>query len=127
MAARGLVAAVAVLLIAWLGAMERGAQLEARGNETLRSGDLAGAESDLRRAASLTPDTAPELTLAVVQRTQGREDRAVALVEDVLRREPDNLMAWGVLIVLSRGNDPDAVRRALAARRRLDPLNARPR
>jgi hypothetical protein len=49
----------------------------------------------------------------------------VALVERVLRREPDNLTAWGQLYGLSIGVDPAAERRALAARARLDPLNAR--
>jgi hypothetical protein len=47
----------------------------------------------------------------------------VALLEDVLRREPDNLTAWRVLMLLS----PDAAGRALAAQRRLDPVNVRRR
>lgn len=49
---------------------------------------------------------------------------AIAQIEDVLRREPDNLAAWGLLYQFAHGFDPAAARRATAARERLDPLNA---
>ena len=67
------------------------------------------------------------MDLALVYRVSGDAERATALVEDVVRREPDNLVAWAVLSVLARGHDPAAYARAQAARRRLDPLNARTR
>ena len=55
----------------------------------------------------------------------GRSEDAVALLEEVLRREPDNLQAWGLLYAFTRERDPGSARRALEARRRLDPLGAR--
>ena len=84
---------------------------------------LARAETDLRRANLLNPATEPDLNRALVRRARGRNEASVALLEDVLRREPDNLTAWRVLMLLS----PDAAGRALAAQRRLDPVNARRR
>ena len=127
MAARAGVAVIAVLALAWLAVMERDVRLEARGAAALRSkGEpavLARAETDLRRANLLNPGTEPDLNRALVRRARGREAQSVALLEDVLRREPDNVVAWRVLGVLS----PGAAGRSLAAQRRLDPLNARRR
>jgi cytochrome c-type biogenesis protein CcmH/NrfG len=58
-----------------------------------------------------------------VLQARGRPADAVALLEDVVRRQPDNLVAWGVLHQVARGRDAGAAERALAARRRLDPLS----
>jgi hypothetical protein len=126
-AARGCVAVVALVVIAWLGVMERNLRLEQRGAAALRPdstpAELAQAESDLRRARLLNPDTAPDVSLAVAYRTRGQQDRALATVEDVVRREPDNLRAWVALALLAGESRPDVQERVLAARRRLDPLN----
>jgi tetratricopeptide (TPR) repeat protein len=129
--ARVCVALVAVAVLGWLGVMERDARLQARGLEAASRLDVAGnparAEASFRGARLLNPDTAPDLSRALVHRAAGRQREAAALVEDVLRREPDNLTAWSVLYTMTRGRDAAAARRALAARRRLDPVNARPR
>jgi tetratricopeptide (TPR) repeat protein len=131
MAARVVVAVIAVLVIGWLGAMERDTRLLAGGVEALRPGsgpaELAAAESDLRAARLLNADTAPDVNRALLYRARGEEERASALLQDVLAREPDNLVAWAVLGLLARGRDAEAVRRARAAQQRLDPLNARRR
>jgi hypothetical protein len=125
--ARAVVAGIAVLVLGWLAVMERDARLEARGTAALRSraepAVLARAEKDLRRANLLNPATGPDLNRALVRRARGHTQQSVALVEDVLRREPDNVLAWRVLAVLS----PRSARRSLAVQRRLDPLNARRR
>lgn len=122
-----MIAVTAVLVLAWLGVMERDVRLEVRGTAALRSdvdpAVLARAETDLRRANLLNPGTGPDLSRALVRRARGRSVQSVALLEDVLRREPDNVTAWRVLGVLS----PDSARQSLAAQRRLDPLNARRR
>jgi Tfp pilus assembly protein PilF len=127
--ARVCVAAVAVIVLGWLAVMERDTRLQARASAAVRPGasaaQLASAASDLRAARLLNPDAQPEIDLALVYRARGDIDRAVATIEDVVAREPDNLVAWGVLAVLARGHDPAATARALAARERLDPLNAR--
>jgi tetratricopeptide (TPR) repeat protein len=129
MAARLCVAVVAVVVIAWLGVMERDTRLLARGVEAVKPGsgaaELAAAESDLRAARLLNADTAPDVNRALLYRARGEEERAERTLEDVLAREPDNLVAWAVLGLLARGRDEATVRRAAAAQRRLDPVNAR--
>lgn len=129
MAARILLGVVAVVVLAWLGVLERDTRLQARGAAAGRPGAAAAAldraAGDLRAASRLNPDTVPDIALATVYRRQGENARAKATLEDVLRREPDNLTAWGVLFTFTARDDPATARRALAARRRLDPLRAR--
>lgn len=125
MSARVTVAAVAVAVLAWLGVVERGVRLQAGVPGAAAAGDLAGAEADLRAARFLNPDAGPDLRRAVLYQGSGREAEAVALLEAVLRREPDNLPAWGLLRTFAGQRDPAAARRALEARRRLDPQGAR--
>jgi hypothetical protein len=123
--ARAVVAVTAILVLGWLAVMERDVRLETRGTAALRSkGDpavLARAETDLRRANLLNPGTGPDLSRALVRRARGRTEQSVSLLEDVLRREPENVTAWRILMVLSSGD----IGRSLAAQRRLDPLNTR--
>ena len=119
---RAAVAVVAVVVLGWLGLMERDARLQAQGVAEAGRGERVEAAADLRAARLLNPDTAPDLALALVYRADDQDDRGIAVVEDVLRREPENLTAWGVLHQIGR---PDLQRRALAARERLDPLSAR--
>jgi predicted Zn-dependent protease len=127
--ARAAVAVSAVLVLAWLGVMVRDERLLERAVEISgrvhRSADAARAEDSFLSARSLNPDTAPDVGRAVLYIGRGRRGRAVTLLDDVLRREPDNLTAWGLLFEVSRDADPRAARRALATRRRLDPFSAR--
>jgi hypothetical protein len=120
---------VALIVLAWLGVMERDRRLQARGMTTagnLRTAaDVARAEADLRAARLLNPDTMPDISRALVYRFADRSEDAIALVEDVLSREPDNRAAWGGLLALTRDRDPVAAERARAALQRLDPVNAR--
>ena len=130
MLARVAVAVVASIVLAWLGLMERNTRLEARGTERSAAlavrGNLARADADLRGAQRLRPDTEPELKRAFLYVGAGRPADAAAILEGILRREPDNLAAWGALFNVSRDRDPAAADRALDARRRLDPLRAPP-
>ena len=125
------VALVAVLAIAWLGTIERDTVLQDRGvslsGKLSKPGNAARAEQAFRDARRLNPDTTPDVGRAFLYLAGERRSEAKALLEDVLRREPDNLTAWGVLYNVSRGHDPATARRALAARARLDPLSARRR
>jgi predicted Zn-dependent protease len=129
--ARVAVGLAALVVVAWLGAMERDARLQARGVAAAESphveGNLARAADDLRAARFLNPDTAPDVGRAAVYNAGGRWREAIALLADVLRREPDNIEAWGVLFLVARDRDPAAAARAVSARRRLDPLRARAR
>ena len=123
-APRVAVAAVAVVLLGWLGVMERDYRLFV---------GVAGApstsrvDSDLRAARFLNPDSGPDLIRAV--RVQSARDwrAAEGTIERVLRDEPDNLYAWNALAFVARGHDPLALRRAQAAARRLDPRPFGPR
>jgi hypothetical protein len=134
--ARICVVLAAAGVLAWLGVMEYDARTLNHGvrtaSEMLTSGEATpagfrSAEADFRDARLLSPDTTPDLHRAVLYRVHGREPQAVALLEDMVRREPDNVTAWNVLYALVRERDRDAARRALAARRRLDPLSVRGR
>jgi predicted Zn-dependent protease len=123
--ARIAVAAVAVLVLAWLAVMERDVRLLATGSAAAERRDVAAAEADFRSARTLNPDTTPDLRRAFLYQATGRGEEAVALLENVVRREPDNLPAWGLLLTFTRESDPATARRALAAARRLDPQRAR--
>jgi cytochrome c-type biogenesis protein CcmH/NrfG len=128
---RVVVAVVAVLVIGWLGVQQRDTVLEQRGVELSgrlsEPGNAARADRAYRDAGLLNPDTTPDVGRAFVFLAGERRGEAKALLEEVLRREPDNLTAWGVLYNVSRENDPATARRALAARARLDPLSAQRR
>jgi predicted Zn-dependent protease len=122
---------LAAALVGWLGVMELDARHQAAGVAASAAphtpARLARADADLRGARRWNPDTSPDLARALVTAAAGRRADAIGLLEDVVRREPDNIDAWGGLYLLARDNDPAAARRALAARARLDPLSARSR
>ena len=108
---RAAVIAVAIAAFGWLALMERSVRLQtSRGTS---------AEADFRAARLLNPDTLPDVRRAFLLQSRGNAHQAARVLEDVLRREPDNLEAWGLLYAFTKDQ------RALAARRRLDPLGAR--
>jgi hypothetical protein len=129
--ARLAVALVAVAAIGWLAAMERDARLLARGRAALEPpatrAALERAAAALGRERPLNPDTEPDVTRALVLQALGRNDAARNVLRGVVRDEPRNRVAWGGLLILSRGRDPATVRRATAQLRRLDPFSARRR
>jgi uncharacterized membrane-anchored protein len=125
--ARLAVVLVAIVVLAWLVVMERDARLQARGLGHVRARQSAPAYNDLRRAGFLNPDSTPKLSRALILFGQGESRRAAALLEDVLRHEPKNISAWGELYVITKKGDPATARRATAALRRLDPLDAQSR
>lgn len=77
--------------------------------------------ADLDRANLLDPSTDWSMTRAnyLMLRDQGA---ALREADSIVRREPDNLGAWVVILETARGRDP--ARAALAAReiRRLNPV-----
>jgi hypothetical protein len=123
-AARVTVVVVAVAVLAWLGVMERSTRLQAAGTAATARQDFASAESDFRAARFLNPDTTPDARRAFVYALSSRAGVGAALLEDVLRREPENRAVWGVLEEVTRETQPATARRARAALARLDPLNA---
>jgi Tfp pilus assembly protein PilF len=122
-------AVVAVVALGWLAVQQRDTVLQQRGvsasSHLAVPGNAAQAEKDFRDARLLNPGTDADVGRAVLYLAREQRPRAEALLDDVLRREPDNLTAWAVLYSVSRGRDAATARRALAARARLDPLSAR--
>jgi hypothetical protein len=127
--ARACVALLAVVVLAWLAVMERDARLQAEGVDAARQvrapGNYARADAAFRGARLLNPDTTPDVFRAFLYEGGGHSRAAAALLDDVLRREPDNAGAWGVRLAFARHDDPAAAARARAALRRLDPVGAR--
>jgi hypothetical protein len=114
----------ALVVVAWLAVMERNTRLEANSLNAAGRHQIAKALHDAHQAGVLNPDTAPTLRRALIYFTQGNGQAARAALNSVLSKEPDNLQAWSGVLALSRQGDPAGTRRALAAIKRLDPLDA---
>lgn len=84
---------------------------------------LAERASDFRRAARDSPDTEPILLLGSLYYIAGRHDDAIAQYLAVLRREPENLVAWRSLGLAAKGLRPDLRRLAIARMRALSPID----
>jgi cytochrome c-type biogenesis protein CcmH/NrfG len=84
---------------------------------------LDEAVSSLEDARFLNPDTRPLLLEGVLLvRAGGARTRdGLALIEDVVEREPENLIAWGVLADATERSDPARSRAARARMRELSP------
>ena len=74
---------------------------------------------DLRSAGRRTPGTEPEVAIAQLEAFLGRPRRAAAELREVLRREPENATAWGLLAVALAEVEPRAARRAARREARL--------
>jgi hypothetical protein len=126
--ARIVVAVVALAAVGWLAVMERDARLYDRGIAAGGRLDdprtIARAEDDLERARLLSPDRTPDIGRSLIWWTARRAPEARALLEDVVRAEPDNLSAWTALSWVNDGRDAALERRISAEMRRLDPINA---
>ena len=123
------VAAVAVLVLAWLAVMERDWRLQEDGAAALRPGStpaqLARAEDDLKASRLLNPDPAPDMNLALLGERPAAARAGAG--GDRGRRAARARQPLGVGDPRGAGARSDAAARAraFAARRRLDPLNAR--
>lgn len=128
MFARISVAAVAVVAIAWLAVnmrnldrFEEGQRLAlARGTTP---GQVEQAARLLEDSRFLNPDTRPMLSKGalLVARGDGRAREGLALLEEAVRREPENVLAWGVLAAATRRLDPARSRVARERARELSP------
>ena len=122
MVARVAVATVAVLAIAWLGVMERDERMS--GACSVESGESA-CRAVVPRRAPAEPGHAPDVLRSFLYLGTNRRAEGKTLVEDVVRREARQPHGVVRVFRISQGTDPALERRALAARRRLDPVNAR--
>jgi hypothetical protein len=119
----GLVAAAAV---AWLAVLlhgvalrEDGQKIALRDPRSLSGAEVTRAVSLLRRAEAHTPDTEPILDQAALLVRVGQVRRSRPLLEDIVRREPENVQAWAVLALATQTTDPG---RAAVARARVTVL-----
>jgi len=128
MAARVAVVAVAALAIAWLGVNLRGLDRFEDGQRLALAPNASDASARqaaqlLEDARFLNPDTRPMIakgSLLVARGGAGvREGRA--LLEEAVRREPDNVVAWAVLASATRRLDPRRSRQARARALELSP------
>jgi hypothetical protein len=130
MVARGMIALVSALVIAWLGVQLRNQAIIDRvspvliGDPDLPRGRF---EADLDRLADarlLNPDPTWRINsaIALLPRDPGR---AAVDAEQAVRDEPDNATAWRVLLGTVTGRDPRRSREARREVLRLDPLSGR--
>ena len=125
--ARILLAVVAVAALAWLAVSLRGYDRFVRGERLGFAPHATQAQADqaarlLEDARFLNPDTRPLLSKGALLVARGgrRTQEGLALLEQGVRREPDNVLAWGVLASATRRLDPQ---RSRAARARADELS----
>ena len=125
---RAALAAVAVVVFAWLAGGLHRARLESHGLRIAESGSLTAA--DVRRSADLleraarhSSDTGPLEREAQLLLFARRPAPAAAVLERIVRREPENAAAWQLLARADELRDP---LRARAARRRLAQLSPPP-
>ena len=128
MTARLLVIAVAVLALGWLAVNLRGLD---RYEDGQRLALTPGAtEASAREAARLlhdarflNPDTRPLVAEGslLVARGGSRASEGMAMLEEAVRKEPDNVVAWAVLASATRRLDPPRSRQARARANELSP------
>ena len=128
-ALRLIIAVVATLLVAWFAVLGRDELIGTRASERVAQNPAmshsawALAVADLRRADLLNPGTKFRVARAA---TLILHDRPAAerLADSILRREPDNVEAWSILLAATRGRDEA---RFEEAKRRFERLSRAPR
>jgi len=127
--ARALIAVVAILLIAWFVVLARnhaiGTDASTRivSDPGMSAGEWRHVMDDFKRAHLLDPSSDWSLIQAQYELLRDN-DAALRRAEGVLRREPENLSAWWVVLRATRGVDERRYREAAAAIHRLNPLPA---
>ena len=119
-------ALLAIAAIAWLAVGYRSTVLSDRGERLAERPDqtpaqVREAEDTLERARSLNPDTRPLFVEGFLLSTHGRYEEGVELIEEGVRREPDNVVGWGILAQATARRDPARSREARAEILRLSP------
>jgi hypothetical protein len=127
--ARVLIGLVAILLIAWFVVLARdhaiGTDASTRivSDPGMSDAQWRGVMDDFKRTHALDPSSDWSLIQAQYELLRD-EGAALRRAEGVLRREPDNLSAWWVVLRATRGVDEQRHRQAVAAIHRLNPLPA---
>ena len=141
MIVRGALALVAVVVLAWMVVLLRDAKDLAHGTVVpggktanllpiLRNPATFKARvDDVRAARLLNPDSQPDIAIAgdyALRSAPGDLDHALAMMDAVVHREPENLQAWVDLLGIQEFRHDQAGARAAAAHiRLLDPRDTR--
>jgi hypothetical protein len=126
-------AAIALLAVVWVAILLRDLYLgEDAANRIVRSPSAAPAALDrqldrLSSAQLLNPDPVWTAQRAAFLLLRGQPRRAVNETEALVRREPDNIGAWSVLLDASTRIHSPRAAEARARIMRLDPLGGRDR
>src|SRR4051794_4379131 len=112
-----LVAAVAAIAVSavWL----HDARSQAAATDALNASHFDEAARLYQRGRALAPDSAAKASEAFALLKAGHADRAAALLEEVVRREPRNARAWSALAFAERDRDRARAAEALAQVRKL--------
>jgi predicted Zn-dependent protease len=125
--ARAALVVVAVVACLWLLAGLRATRLQADADRRIPAAEVDEAEVNRKRellddARRLNPDTAPLIREAQLLLFIDRDRAAVALLEDVVEREPENYEAWLGLRQAALEVDPERAREATREALSLNPL-----
>jgi hypothetical protein len=130
--ARVLLAFTAVLVLAWVGVLLRNyhvghdAAIRAFfGPEPTSSEEREHLLKRLDNAEALDPSSYWQLARANLYLFDGDARQAQATAEDLVRAEPENPFAWGMLREATEQRDPARAAQANAELRRLNPLGSR--
>jgi hypothetical protein len=88
-------------------------------------GDRERARDAIERSRQFGPDTRAMRAEAFLLLATGQPRRAAARAQDVIRREPESLDAWGILYEAARQFDQARAREALRRAQELNPLAGR--
>jgi hypothetical protein len=120
--------AVAVVAAGWLAFSLRAVRLEADGRELVPLPPKQAAPADvermddlMERAAKGNPDVRPQVSRGFLLAVAGEAERAIAVIEPVVRREPDNLRALTVLQSALSSIDPEEAERVAERIRAIAP------
>jgi hypothetical protein len=130
MAARILLAAVAVIVLAWVGVALRDAiVLQHAGDVLFRTPPPSQAEFDkaleqMKDSDFLNPDQTGKIDRARFLLLHDDPKGALALAHQGVADEPDNLQGWSVVYQAGQKVDPARSQQAVVAITRLDPVAA---
>lgn len=112
---------VAAFLVVGLRAARAEDKAQSIAAPDLSKRDFALARRAFQDAQELNPDTAPAVSEAALLATDERNREAVAVLDRVVRDEPENADAWTIMYSATRVEDPARAGRARARLRLLKP------
>lgn len=125
---RVILAACALLVVAWVGVLVRDHYVgESAATTVLRETDLSDSEFEhhmrrLEDSRFLNPSSTVELARTSYYLTRGKPRAAARVAEELVRAEPENADAWRLLLRATSAFDPERAREAAAELKRLNPL-----